>query len=53
MESDDNVYDYQTRIKSLPKVKYSSLTERESCGWHIIFPIRFVKIFHAVNLQNG
>ena len=29
MESDDNVYDYQTRIKSLPKVKYSSLTERE------------------------
>ena len=29
MESDDNVYDYQARIKSLPKVKYSSLTERE------------------------
>ena len=29
MESDDIVYDYQARIKSLPKVKYSSLTERE------------------------
>ena len=29
MESDEIVYDYQARIKSLPKVKYSSLTERE------------------------